>query len=103
VNLPAWLAIRGAGPMRSVLYGRLLRSDRPQDIEDKEAMRFLAGEKGDADLSQGGTLSEVFSCETGRSPFSHFAGPQFRAKYASATGRSPPSALDAIMCSARRA
>jgi hypothetical protein len=27
--------------------------DRPQDIEDEEAMRFFGGEEGDADLSQG--------------------------------------------------
>jgi hypothetical protein len=27
--------------------------DRPQDIEDEEAMRFFGGEEGDAYLSQG--------------------------------------------------
>jgi hypothetical protein len=27
--------------------------DRPQDIEDDEAMSFFGGEEGDADLSQG--------------------------------------------------
>jgi hypothetical protein len=27
--------------------------DRPQDIENQEAMRFFGGEEGDADLSQG--------------------------------------------------
>ncbi len=27
--------------------------ERPQDIEDEEAMRFFGGEEGDADLSQG--------------------------------------------------
>jgi len=27
--------------------------DRPQDIENEEAMRFFGGEEGDADLSQG--------------------------------------------------
>ena len=27
--------------------------DRPQDIEDEDAMRFFGGEEGDADLSQG--------------------------------------------------
>ena len=27
--------------------------DRPQDIEDEEAMRFFGGEEGDAELSQG--------------------------------------------------
>jgi hypothetical protein len=27
--------------------------DRPQNIEDEAAMRFFAGEEGDADLSQG--------------------------------------------------
>ena len=27
--------------------------DRPQDIEDDDAMRFFAGEEGDADRSQG--------------------------------------------------
>jgi len=27
--------------------------DRPQDIEDEEAMTFFGGEEGDADLSQG--------------------------------------------------
>lgn len=28
-------------------------ADRPQDIEDTEAMSFFGGETGDADLSQG--------------------------------------------------
>ena len=27
--------------------------NRPQDIDDEEAMRFFGGEEGDADLSQG--------------------------------------------------
>jgi len=27
--------------------------DRPQDIEDEEAMRFFGGDEGDANLSQG--------------------------------------------------
>ena len=27
--------------------------DRPQDIEDEQAMAFFGGEEGDADLSQG--------------------------------------------------
>ncbi len=27
--------------------------DRPQDIDDDEAMAFFGGEEGDADLSQG--------------------------------------------------
>ena len=27
--------------------------DRPQDIEDMEALRFFGGEEGDVDLSQG--------------------------------------------------
>jgi hypothetical protein len=27
--------------------------ERPQNIEDEAAMRFFAGEEGDADLSQG--------------------------------------------------
>jgi len=27
--------------------------DRPQDIEDEQAMAFFEGEEGDADLSQG--------------------------------------------------
>lgn len=27
--------------------------DRPQDIEDEEALRFFGGEEGDADVSQG--------------------------------------------------
>jgi len=27
--------------------------DRPQDIEDEQAMSFFGGEEGDADLSQG--------------------------------------------------
>lgn len=27
--------------------------DRPQDIEDEDAMKFFGGEEGDADLSQG--------------------------------------------------
>jgi hypothetical protein len=30
-----------------------LMVDRPQDIEDKEAMKFFGGEEGDADLSRG--------------------------------------------------
>jgi hypothetical protein len=28
-------------------------ADRPQDIEDEDAMKFFGGEEGDADLSQG--------------------------------------------------
>jgi hypothetical protein len=28
-------------------------ADRPQEIENEEAMRFFVGEEGDADLSQG--------------------------------------------------
>jgi len=39
--------------MRSVRYGKLSAVERPQKIEDEEAMKFFGGEEGDVDLSQG--------------------------------------------------
>jgi hypothetical protein len=35
------------------LRGIVAIADRPQEIENEEAMRFFGGGEGDADLSQG--------------------------------------------------